>query len=257
MLDTAIAAARAAGEIMRNASSQVRQARHKGFRDLVTGADLAAQEAIVRIISKRYPDHGFLVEESLSSALDSSHVWIIDPLDGTTNYARGIPFYSTSIALYERGQPLLGVIYDPAREQLFSAGRGNGAYLSSPEHPPRPLRVSSTTELEAALVNFDWSREESTRAAILERVNRLAPLVMTLRTMGSAALSMAYLAAGWLDVYCHPNLAPWDVAAAAVIVAEAGGRVSTLDGSPWQVDKPDCLMTNGHLHDLIWPLVRL
>jgi myo-inositol-1(or 4)-monophosphatase len=257
MLDTATAAARAAGEIIRSASAQVRQAQRKGFRDLVTGADLAAQEAIVRIIRERYPDHGFLGEEDLSSALDSPYNWIIDPLDGTTNYARGLPLYSTSIALYERGQPLLGVVYDPARDQLFSAERNKGAYLSSPGHPPQPLRVSSTTDLGEALVNFDWSREESTRAATLERVNRVAHRVMTLRTMGSAALSMAYLAAGWLDVYCHPNLSPWDVAAAAVLITEAGGRISTLDGSPWQVDKPHCLATNGHLHDLVWPLVRL
>jgi myo-inositol-1(or 4)-monophosphatase len=257
MLDTAVAAARAAGEVIRNASDQVRRAKHKGFRDLVTGADLAAQEAIVRVISDRYPGHGFLGEENLSLAPDSPYTWIIDPLDGTVNYAHGLPFYATSIALYEKGLPLLGVVYDPLRDQLFSAERGNGAYLSSPGHPPRPLQVSSKAELREALVAFDWSHEEQTRAAALERVNRLAHLVMTLRAMGSAVLAQVYVAAGWLDVYYHPNLSPWDVAAAAVIVTEAGGRVSTLDGSPWRVNTPHCLVTNGYLHDLIWPLVRM
>jgi myo-inositol-1(or 4)-monophosphatase len=257
MLDTAIAAARAAGEIIRSTSAQVRRVQHKGFRDLVTGADLAAQEAIVQIIRGRYPDHGFLGEESLSLAPDSPHIWIVDPLDGTTNYARGLPFYATSIALYEKGRPLLGVVYDPLRDQLFSAERGKGAYLSSPGHPPYLLQVSSKAELREALIGFDWSREETTRTAVLERIARLAPLVMTLRAMGSATLGLVYVAAGWLDVYYHLSLSPWDVAAAAVIIAEAGGRLSTLDGSPWQVDKPHCLVTNGRLHDPVWPLVRL
>lgn len=256
MLDTAIAAARAAGEIIRDASPQVRQAHSKGFRDLVTGVDLAAQEAVLQVIRGRFPDHGFLGEENLSLALDSPYVWIVDPLDGTTNYVCGLPFYATSVALYERGLPLVGVIYDPLRDQLFGAQLGQGAFLLSAGHPPQALQVSNRASLQEALVNFDWSRQESSRAATLRRVNRLAHLVMSLRTMGSAALSMAYLAAGWLDVYYHPNLSPWDVAAAAVLVTEAGGWVSTLDGSPWRVDKRQCLMTNGHLHAQVWPLLR-
>jgi myo-inositol-1(or 4)-monophosphatase len=252
MLSTAIAAARAAGQVLRQALDQPRATRLKGPHDLVTDADLAAQQAIVEVIRNRFPEHGFLGEEQLSVASESPYSWIIDPLDGTTNYAHQFPFFCVSIALHKENEQQVAVVYDPVRDHLFTAERGGGAYLGK-----QRLRVSGTKTLSEALVGQDWARGKTARAATLERATRLMPLIMTLRSAGSAVLGLTYVAAGWLDAYYHLSLAPWDSAAASLLICEAGGVITDLKGHPWQPNAPHCLATNGQLYESIWPLVRI
>ncbi len=191
MLNTAIEAARAAGQIVMEKYRRPVEVCIKGFRDLVTEADVAAQEAIVGLIAARFPAHTFLAEENLGS-LDKlgEYTWIVDPLDGTTNYAFRLPIFAISIGLAHRGEPVLGVVYDPARDHLFYAQVGQGAFLNG-----TPLHVAGREELIGALVAFDWAREPGMRNTLLRILNHVAPQVGTVRTLGAAVLGSCYVAA--------------------------------------------------------------
>jgi myo-inositol-1(or 4)-monophosphatase len=244
MLDTAIQAARAAGQIIVEMYHRPIRVRSKGFRDLVTEADVAAQEAIVGLIAARFPSHTILAEEDLGSLDEAGeYIWIVDPLDGTTNYSFRLPIFSVSIGLAYQGEPVLGVVYDPMRDHLFYAQAGQGAFLDG-----RSLRGAEREEPIGTLVAFDWARKREIRESLLRIVNHVAPQVGTVRTLGSAALAPCYVAAGWLDAYFHARLAPWDAAAAAVIVREAGGVVTDFAGQPWQLTSPRVLYASSALH---------
>lgn len=258
LLQTAILAAREAGSILLDNLEKPRQTKVKGLRDIVTDADVKAQRAIIEIIQARFPNHDILSEESdlgpkgqaTASRIGCQPVpgrpytWIIDPLDGTTNYSRRLPHFCTSIALSHQGEIILGVVYDPSRDSLFQAERGQGAYLNG-----ESLRVSQVGSLADALVGLDWAHAQAERESIAQWVARMALQVKTLRTLGTAALGLCYVAAGWLDVYFHLSLKAWDAAAGALIVQEAGGTVSDLFGHPWQTGSKRCLASNGLLHD--------
>jgi myo-inositol-1(or 4)-monophosphatase len=250
MLQTAILAAREAGSILLDSLKKPRQTKVKGLRDIVTDADMKAQRAIIEIIQARFPKHGILSEESdLSSrgqadAKGHPYTWIVDPLDGTTNYSRRLPCFCTSIALSHRGEVILGVVYDPLRDDLFQAERGKGAYLNG-----ESLRVSQVGSLADALVGLDWARAQAERKVIAQWVARMALQVRTLRIMGAAALGLCYVAASRLDVYFHFSLGAWDAAAGALIVQEAGGAATDFTGHPWQTHSKRCLASNGLLHD--------
>jgi myo-inositol-1(or 4)-monophosphatase len=244
MLNTAVEAARAAGQIVMELYRRPATARVKGFRDLVTEADVAAQEVIVDLIAARFPSHAILAEEGLGSLEESGeYTWIVDPLDGTTNYAFRLPIFSVSIGLAHRGEPVLGVVYDPVRDHLFHATAGQGAFLNG-----APLHVAGREEPIGALVAFDWAREPEIRDTLLRIVNHVAPQVGTIRTLGSAALAPCYVAAGWLDAYFHARLSPWDAAAASVVVREAGGLATDLSGRPWTLATPHFLAASSALH---------
>jgi fructose-1,6-bisphosphatase/inositol monophosphatase family enzyme len=174
------------------------------------------------------------------------YTWIIDPLDGTTNYSRLLPFFCTSIALSYQGEAILGVVYDPLRDHLFQAEHGKGASLNG-----ESLRVSQTESLADALVGLDWARAQEERKAIGPLVAKMALQVGTLRNLGAAALGLCYVAAGWLDAYFHFSLKPWDAAAGALIVQEAGGVASDFTGHPWQIGSSRCLASNDPLHEKI------
>ena len=252
MLQTAILAAREAGSILADNLRKPRRTKVKGLRDIVTDADVKAQQAIIEIIQARFPKHHVLSEESDLGSKDQTAVkacpytWIVDPLDGTTNYSRRFPCFCTSIALSHQGEVILGVVYDPLRDDLFQAERGKGAYLNS-----ESLRVSQVESLADALVGLDWARAQAEREVIAQWVARMALQVRTLRTLGAAALGLCYVAAGWLDVYFHSSLKAWDAAAGALIVQEAGGVASDFTGHPWQIGSRRCLASNGLLHDEI------
>jgi myo-inositol-1(or 4)-monophosphatase len=250
ILQTAVLAAREAGSILLDNLRKPRQTRVKGLRDIVTDADMKAQRAVIEIIQARFPDHDIISEESAPRSRDQaavtgrSYTWIVDPLDGTTNYSRRLPFFCTSIALSHQGEIILGVVYDPLRDDLFQAERGKGAYLNGER-----LEVSQIGSPAEALVGLDWARTQEEREVIARLVARMALQVRSLRTLGAAALGLCYVAAGWLDVYFHFSLRAWDAAAGALMVQEAGGVASDFSGHPWQADSRRCLASNGLLHD--------
>ncbi|UCC62165.1 MAG: inositol monophosphatase [Anaerolineae bacterium] len=247
MLEAAIEAVHVAGQIILEKYRRPVEVRVKGLRDLVTEADTAAQEAIVGLLTDRFPGHAILAEEDMGS-LDElgEYTWIVDPLDGTTNYAFRLPIFSVSVGLAHRGEPALGVVYDPMRDHLFHAQVGQGAFLNGAS-----LRVAEREEMIGSLVAFDWAREPELREVLLRILNHVAPRVATARALGSAALGPCYVAAGWLDAYFHVRLSPWDAAAAAVIVREAGGQVTGFDGQPWSLSSPRLLAASSVLYPRI------
>lgn len=244
-------AARAGGQVLLDRFRLVRDIRSKGFRDIVTDADLAAQEAIAAVIRQHFPEHGILSEEGLSTHGDSDWLWVIDPLDGTVNYSRCIPGFASSVALVVRGEPAVGVAFDPLHNYLFAAERGAGATLNG-----QPLHVSSRAEVAQAVAGFDWARAPAVRRRVLASLTNVASAAATMRTIGSAVLALCYVAAGWLDAYFHFALQPWDVAAAGLIVREAGGTVSDPSGAAWTYTAPACVASNGLIHQAMLGLMQ-
>ncbi|MEX2287111.1 MAG: inositol monophosphatase family protein [Planctomycetaceae bacterium] len=239
-LATAEEAARAAGAVLADWALRF-TVREKARADLVTEADVAAQEAIVAIIRGRYPDHNLLGEENLSRfEHDSPYCWIIDPLDGTSNYVHHFPFYAVSIGLSRNRELRLGAIYDPNREEMFSAIRGHGARLNGKRiHPTKVATLSES--LVVASLPVGSSRDDPAVMRFLQ----VLPNVQSVQRTGSASLNLAYVAAGRIEAFWSSSLKPWDVAAGAVIVEEAGGRLSKMDGTPFELEVPDVLASNG------------
>jgi myo-inositol-1(or 4)-monophosphatase len=238
-------AARAAGHLLQDWAGRF-TVNEKGPADLVTEADVAAQTAIHQLLSARFPDHGFLGEEGLRSSPGAGEYrWIIDPLDGTSNYVHGFPYYAVSIGLECRGELIAGVIYDPTRGEMFAASRGEGATLDG-----RPIRVSRTRPLSQAMVIASFPPGVTADSLPIKRFLKVLPFAQTIHRSGSAALNLAYIAAGRLDAFWSTSLKPWDVAAGAVIVAEAGGRVTNMSGGALDIAVPDLLCSNGTgIHD--------
>ena len=212
---------------------------YKGGIDLVTDADKASETVLLEWLRARHPDHAILSEESGASgtSVQSGYRWIIDPLDGTTNYAHQLPHFSVSIAVEGEGQVQVGVVYDPMRDELFSAVRGRGATLNG-----RPIRPTTIDRLDRALLctGFPYDvREHPEGPAGL--IARFLGLVQGIRRLGSAALDLSYVASGRYDGYFEFNLKPWDLAAGALIVSEAGGLVGRIDGAPYDTAVIDVL----------------
>lgn len=251
ILQTALEAAHLAGQVLAERYCTEHNIAVKGYRDLVTEADTAAEDVILKLIRERFPQHSILSEEAGGAGIGDGYGWIIDPLDGTTNYARHIPSFAVSIGVLKDKNPVVGVIHDPLCHQTFAAVRGEGATLNG-----KPLRVSRLDRLEGAVVGVDWGHSDEVRKQVLSNLLKMAHHCSTVRTFGSAALAIAYVAAGWLDVYLHLDLKPWDTAAGILIVAEAGGRCTTPDGSPYRVDLPTCLATNGILHEQVLSIIN-
>jgi myo-inositol-1(or 4)-monophosphatase len=264
---TAERAAYLAGNLVREMWQTPLQIRSKGYRDIVTDADYASQHAITNFVQERFPDHGFLVEEDNPDLpRDGEIIWIIDPIDGTSNFSRSQPIFCVSIAAsvsisknrsvgYSNPgesdtNTLAGVIYDPLRGEMFSSAAGAGSTLNG-----QPIQVSQVNELESAVVCLDVSRQENERQEMLNAVGRIAHRVRTIRAHGSAALAMAWVAAGRLDIYINTDIGPWDVAAASLLISEAGGQVSNHDNQSWTVGDSGCIASNGNLHDSFYKLL--
>ncbi len=238
-------AARVAGRILEEWAGRFTVS-EKGPADLVTEADVASQAAIHQILSVRFPEHGFLGEEGLqSSPAAGDYRWVIDPLDGTSNYVHRFPYYAVSIGLECRGKLVAGVIYDPTRDEMFAAAQGFGATLDG-----QPIRVSRTQPLNQAMVIASFPPGVTAESLPIRRFLKVLPYAQTIHRSGSAALNLAYVAAGRLDAFWSTSLKPWDVAAGALIAAEAGGRVTTMSGGPLDIGVPDLLCSNGTgIHD--------
>jgi myo-inositol-1(or 4)-monophosphatase len=252
-LQGALEAAVAAGAVLRRKFPHAREVKSKGWRDIVTDADFAAQNAALSVLRARFPRHAVLSEEGRHDIDLKTHApaWVIDPLDGTTNYSRRFPSFSVAIALVRGGELLLGVVHDPLRRDTFFAQKGRGAFLQSGRGRPRPVRVSGLANFGEALVGVDWARDPALRRRVAEAVGRASAECRTVRAIGSAALGLAYVAAGWLDGYFHLALQPWDVAAGALLVAEAGGRLSAPGGGAWHLGQAQLVASNRALHGML------
>lgn len=217
---------------------------YKGEIDLVTDADHAAEKVIVELLRERYPDHDILAEEGDYERRGADQCWIIDPLDGTTNYAHGLPWFAVSMALSVRGSVVLGAVFNPYNGELFVAERGQGATLGS-----RVLQVSTTETLDRSLLAtgfaYDHKQNPDNNYVHFARLQRLAQAV---RRVGSASLDLACVAAGRFDAFWELKLKSWDVAAGVLLVEEAGGVVTDYSGQPMALDRGEILASNGRLH---------
>ena len=257
MLNVAIRAARAAGAIINRAALDVEAVRisQKQVNDFVTEVDHASEAAIIETLLTAYPQHGILAEESGSTHGNpqADHVWIIDPLDGTTNFIHGFPVYCVSIALAVKGRIEQAVVYDPSRNDLFTATRGRGAFLND-----RRIRVSKRTRLEESLVSTGFPfRKGDDFPTYLKMMGDVMQRTAGLRRPGAAALDLAYVAAGFADGFFETGLKPWDVAAGSLLVTEAGGLIGNFSGEAQAdfIEQSECLAANprvyGHLVALL------
>ena len=233
-----------AGAIQRDRYGQDIEIRHKGEIDIVTEVDRACEEAIVAVIRERFPDHDIVTEETDLGRTGSRFVWFTDPLDGTTNYAHGYPFFCSSVGLTVSGEVVAGAIYDPVKDELFTAEKGAGAHLNG-----RRLQVSSATELLRSLLvtGFPYDVREDL-AGKLRLFIRFMGEARAVRRDGAAALDLCYVACGRYDGFWEERLQPWDMMAGKLMVHEAGGRVSRFDGTPIGLAADELLATNGPLH---------
>lgn len=230
MLNIALRAARQAGEYIVRASDRIHliEISEKGSNDFVTEVDRAAENIIIKLLHKTYPDHSFLAEESGESGQANEYCWIIDPLDGTTNFIRGIPHYAVSIACQYQGKIEHAVVYNPITREEFTASRGRGAQLNG-----RRIRVSARNQLDGALLGTGipfHNHQNDKLPGYLSTLGELAQQVAGIRRAGSAALDLAYVAAGRFDAFWEMGLQPWDMAAGLLLVQEAGGLVSDFEG---------------------------
>ena len=250
--DDAVEWARQAGAILRESHGGAHRLERKSPIDLVTETDRRAEALILERLRARYPDHAVLAEESGAHATGAKVRWLIDPLDGTTNYAHNYPFFCVSIAAEVEGTLAAGAIYDPVRDEMFAAARGLGATLNG-----GPLQVSAVAQLEDSLLVTGFPYD------VREHPERHVPLFQAfltraqgIRRDGSAALNLCYLAMGRFDGFWEGRLSPWDMAAGVLIVREAGGTVTRYDGAEFALDGRQILATNGHLHEAMLSVIR-
>lgn len=244
--------ARQAGDVLRQGYGNVRHIQQKGAIDLVTEFDKRSEEMILSAIQREFPDHAILAEESGRNEISSEYQWVIDPLDGTTNFAHGIPIFSVTMALFQNNSPILGVTYDPLRDEMFSAEAGLGATLNN-----RPIRVSTQASLEQAVISTGFPYDLRTNLR-----NNLAQFVQfqlrttAVRHLASAALDCAWTAIGRLDGYWEFGVEPWDIGAGVLLVREAGGHVTSIDGNDDLLSRSSILVSNGLLHEQMFRVLR-
>ena len=254
MLNTAVKAARKAGSIITRASSDIERLtiRTKRKNDFVSEVDHAAEEAIIGVLREAYPAHGILAEESGGKDEDAEYVWVIDPLDGTTNFLHGFPQYCVSIGLLHKGVPAQAVVFDPNRNELFTASKGVGAYLND-----RRIRVSKVDKVEDALMGTGFPfREVGHLDDYLRMFKNVTLNCAGVRRPGAAALDLAWVAAGRIDGFWEIGLSPWDMAAGALLVREAGGLIGDLEGNDKFLDSGRVVASNGKIFGALLQLLK-
>jgi len=254
MLNVAVEAAREAGKFLKYSVGKVRTIEVKAgdARNMVSEIDRGAEERIIQMIRSRYPSHAILAEESGHQKTGAETTWIIDPLDGTTNFLHGVPVFSVTIGIERKGELVAGVIYDPNLDELFTVEKGAGAYLNG-----KRLKVSDTaTMLESLIVTgFPYNIADNPDRTV-ERFVRVLLAAGGLRRMGSAAIDLAYIAAGRFDGYWEVSLNPWDMAAGVLLIQEAGGTVSDFEGKGPDIYRRQVLATNGRIHQALLEILR-
>jgi myo-inositol-1(or 4)-monophosphatase len=254
MLNFAIETARAAGHLLLEKYGRISQITKKGDYNLVTEADLASEAFIIERIKSHHPRHMILAEESGQTVVtdgDSKWKWIIDPLDGTTNFAHGYPCFCVTMALEHEEELVIGVTYDPTRNELFTAEKGQGASLNF-----KPIHVSSTGNLSESLVVTGFPYDFKDRPDFARHLTAFLLGARGVRRDGSAAIDMAYVACGRFDGFWEEGLNPWDVAAGVLMIREAGGLVTGYDGSPLSIYKPPICASNGVIHNEMLDMLR-
>ena len=256
MLNVAIKAARAAGVIINRAALDVESVRvsQKMANDFVTEVDHASENIIIDTLLTAYPDHGILAEESGQTRgnPNADNIWIIDPLDGTTNFIHGFPFYCVSIALQSRGKLEQAVVYDPTRNDLFTSTRGRGAFMND-----RRLRVSKRIRLQECLISTGFPfRPDDDFAAYLKVMAEVMQRTAGLRRPGAAALDLAYVAAGFSDGFFETGLQPWDMAAGSLLITEAGGLVGNFTGEADYLHQRECMAASPKIYAQLVPLLN-
>jgi myo-inositol-1(or 4)-monophosphatase len=246
MLNFAQQTAREAGKILLDKFGKKINISKKGDINLVTEADLASEKFIIEQIKSYYPKHSILAEESGAAVVDgeSKWKWIIDPLDGTTNFAHGYPCFCVTIALEHEGEIVVGVTFDPTRDEMFSAEKNSGSFLNN-----KQLRVSDTEKLSEALICTGFPYDVAERENFARHFTSFVANARGIRRDGSAAIDMAYVACGRFDGFWEEGLNPWDVAAGKLLIEEAGGRVSYYDNSDFSIYKPPICASNGIIHN--------
>lgn len=251
-LAVAVEAARKAGGILKENINGTREITYKGDINLVTEMDTRSERAVVETLRASFPDHGIIAEEETTIRNGSGYTWIIDPLDGTTNYAHGYPCFSVSIALEHESDVITGVVYDPMRDELFTAQKGQGAFLNGTR-----IKVSTADVLIKSLLatGFPYDRKTSEKNN-LDYFHDLLMASQEVRRDGSAALDLCSVAAGRFDGFWELKLKPWDVAAGSLIVREAGGMVSDLSGNAFDMHAEEVLASNGRIHGQMMDILR-
>jgi myo-inositol-1(or 4)-monophosphatase len=250
-LSVAREAARRAGKILNRTLGQVNHVVKKGDIDLVTEADLESEKAILDIIGRNFPQDSILSEEAGKHDKVLSRTWIVDPLDGTTNFAHGFPFFAISIALEIEKEIVLGIVFNPYVDELFEAVKGMGAYLNN-----KPIKVSKAASLGESLLatGFPYNIHEEPKL-VMDLLEKMVVKARGVRRPGSAAIDLCYVAAGIFDGFWEQGLKPWDTAAGTIIVKEAGGKVSTYEGTPYDPYKKTIVAANPSIHDAMTKLL--
>ena len=253
MLKTAIKAAKEAGEIIIESMGERKIIDYKSADNFLTETDLKAEKKILSIIKEKFPSHSFLTEEGLGKKTVSDHLWVIDPLDGTTNFIHAFPHFSTSIAHLFNGKVDLGVVFDPIRKELFHAERGKGAFLNN-----KKIVVSNTTKLTDALLisGFAYERGEIMRRNLKNIEKFFNTEINGIRRTGSAALDLCYVACGRADGFWEFGLKPWDIAAGSLIVTEAGGKITGMKEEKYDWMTVDIIASNSKIHDQMLKVLR-
>jgi myo-inositol-1(or 4)-monophosphatase len=249
IMETARAAARAGGEVLRRYFAAELVIQHKageGTHNLVSAADLEAEQVIASVVREAFSKHAILGEELHQADVGAADLWIVDPLDGTNNFLHGIPHFAVSIAYYHEGQPQLGIIYNPIREDWYEAQRGAGAW-----HNGKRVQVAGHERLDQTIVGigFYYDRGAMMEATLMAIRDLFRQQIHGVRRFGTAALDLAHVGCGWYGAYFEFQLAPWDFAAGRLFVEEAGGRVTACDGSPLPLAKTSLLASNTILHE--------
>ena len=243
-LDVSIDAARRAGDIIRERFLTDKEVRFKGRADIVTDVDLAAERVILDLVQSEFPEFSILSEESSPVETGSPYTWVIDPIDGTRNFAEGIPHFCVVVALARGSDVVMGVTYDPIKEETFTAQQGQGAWLNG-----EPISVSDREEIPQCVLGFDLGYYDDKAATALDMIRTLWPGFQTMRLLGSSALGMAYAAAGRLDLYFHHSLSPWDSASGLLLAREAGGNVVDRQGQDANLFTPSVIVSSERLID--------
>jgi myo-inositol-1(or 4)-monophosphatase len=247
-------AVRTGGALIRSKTGTRMTVQYKtSWSDLVTEVDTGVEQAVRQVIGRLFPDHGFLGEEG-GGGWEKEYTWVLDPVDGTTNFAHTLPNFVCSLACYRGREAQVGAIYDPSRDELFTAVRGQGAFLNGAR-----IQVDPAATLQESLVatNLMWDLREG-RAHLLPGIQELGRNVRGIRSLGAAALEMAYVACGRLSAYMQWRLSPWDFGAGALIVAEAGGTVTQMDGAPVDITQASSVVcSNGKIHDAVLGCLRV
>ncbi|MHB8841646.1 MAG: inositol monophosphatase family protein [Candidatus Aquicultor sp.] len=251
-LDTAVELALHAGHLIKRLAKQPHTITYKGAIDLVTEADVQSEALVIAGIKERFPDHGILAEEKGSEQGESEFLWIIDPVDGTTNYAHGFPVYGVSIALEYRGEVIVGVVYEPNLDELFTAEKGKGAFLNG-----APIRVSETRDLDKSLLatGFPYNfRTDPDR--IIKLFTAFSLKAQGIRRAGAATIDLVSLACGRFDGFWEFGLKPWDMAAGGLIAIEAGARITGMEGQSYDIRVPEIVASNGFIHDQMLAVIN-